>query len=107
MASPIVIDVPHRLGRAEARRRMRARVGELPGHIPGGVAEVTSSWLDENRMAIAVAALGQRLSAELEAQETRVRVTLDLPPALAFFAGAIEAAVQRKGAELLLGPDSN
>jgi len=82
---------------------MQARIGELPGHIPGGVADVRSSWPEEYRMALEVAALGQRVSAVLDVEDRRIRINLELPPMLRFASGAIEAAVQRKGRALLLG----
>jgi hypothetical protein len=96
------IDLPHTLGREEARRRIKARIGELPGHMPGGAAEVRSSWPDEYRMALDVAALGQSVSAMLDIEESRIRISLELPPMLRFAAGAIEAAIRRKGDSLLL-----
>ena len=100
------IDIPHAIGREEARRRMQARVGELPAHIPGGVAEVESSWPEPYRMNLSASAMGQRLTATIDVEETRVRVRFDLPPMLRFASGAIEAAVRRKGGELLLGDAS-
>ncbi len=102
MANPTVIDIPHSLGQAEAARRIRSRIGELPAHIPGGVAEVAHSWPAENRMALDVAALGQRLTATLDVEERVVRVTMVLPAMLSFMSGAIAAAVKAKGGQLLL-----
>lgn len=100
------IDLPHNLGREEARRRMQARIGELPGHMPGGVADVRASWPQDYRMALDVAALGQSVSAVLDVEDKLIRISLELPPMLRFASGAIEAAVQRKGRELLLGDSS-
>ena len=103
MAAPTIIDIPHKLTRAEVRRRMQARIGELPAHIPGGVAEVRASWPSEDRMALEVAAMGQTLNTTIDVQDRLVRVSLVLPPMLSFFSGAIAAAVERKGGKLLLG----
>ncbi|MDB5717412.1 MAG: hypothetical protein JWM38_839 [Sphingomonas bacterium] len=58
-------------------------------------------------MALEVAAMGQRLSATLDVEDRLIRVSLVLPPMLGFMSGAISAAVQRKGAELLLGDKSD
>lgn len=99
--SPVTIDVPHRLGRAGARARMKARVGDLAGHIPGGFAEVTSSWTGEDEMRLDVKAMGQEITARLEVQDSLVRVHLMLPPMLAFFSGAIGAAVKEGGTRML------
>ncbi|GGE83696.1 polyhydroxyalkanoic acid system family protein [Sphingomonas prati] len=106
MANPTIIDLPHSLGRDEARRRIRSRIGELPGHIPGGVATVKSSWEGEDRMTMQVAAMGQEVTATLDVQDTLVRVSLILPGMLSFFTGAIAAGVKAKGSDLLLGDDS-
>jgi hypothetical protein len=103
MTPPTVIDIPHTLGREEAKRRMTTRIGELPAHIPGGVAEVRSSWPGEYQMALEVAAMGQHLSATLDVQDRSIRVRLILPPMLSFMADAITTAVRDQGSQLLLG----
>jgi hypothetical protein len=99
--NPITIDVPHKLGRAGARARMKARVGDLAGHIPGGFAEVKSAWPSEDEMALNVRAMGQEIVATLEVLDSVVRVHLILPPMLGFFSGAIEAAVKEGGTRML------
>jgi hypothetical protein len=43
MAAPTIIDIPHNLGRDEARRHMAAGIGKLASHIPGGAVAVTCS----------------------------------------------------------------
>ncbi|TVV76854.1 polyhydroxyalkanoic acid system family protein [Sphingomonas solaris] len=105
MSNPTIIDIPHKLGRDEARRRMKARIGELPAHIPGGVAEVKAQWPGEDRMALEVKALGQAVSATADVADDHIRVSLILPPMLAMFGGKIAEVVARKGGTLLLGQD--
>lgn len=100
------IDLPHQLGRAEAKRRIQSRIGELAGYIPGGAAEVNSSWPEEYRLALDVAAMGQKVDATIEVEERIVRLNLELPMMLRFASGAIEAVIQRKGGDLLLGGNS-
>ena len=101
MSEPVTIDVPHRLGKAGARDRLKSRVGDLAGHIPGGMAEVRSSWPSEDEMALEINAMGQAVSARLEVLDTAVRVHLMLPPMLAFFSGMIGAAVREGGTRML------
>ena len=100
MNAPIVIDLPHSLGAAEAKRRLQSRIGELKDHIPGGAAEVQSSWAGD-RMDLRVSALGQDVSAKIDVLERSVRLELVLPPMLSFFGKQIEALIRRKGPELL------
>ncbi len=102
MPEPTIIDIRHHLGRAEAKRRIAGRIGDLPQHIPGGIAQVTSSWPGEDRMALTVVAMGQKVAATLDIEDSLVRVQLELPLMLSFMSGAITAALERKGGELLL-----
>lgn len=101
MAVPVTIDVPHRLGRAGARERLRTRVGELGDHLPGGMAEVRATWPGEDEMALEISAMGQVIPARLEVHDTFVRVHISLPPMLAYFSGMIGAAVRESGTRLL------
>lgn len=100
MTSPITVDLPHNLGAAEARRRIAGGIGSLKDHIPGGAADVRSSW-EGDRMNLQVTAMGQEVSARIDVQERVVRVEMVLPPMLAFFGRQIEGLLRRQGAELL------
>jgi hypothetical protein len=101
MSVPVTIDVPHKLGQAGARERLRARVGELGGHMPAGIGQVRHSWPSENEMALEIAAMGQTIPARLEILDDVVRVHVTLPAMLAYFSGMIGAAVRDQGTKLL------
>lgn len=100
MANPIIVDLPHNLGAQEAKRRMQGGIGKLKDHIPGGAAEVESSWVDD-RMELVVHAMGQEVRAHVDVEERLVRLQLDLPPVLSFFGKQIEALIRRQGAQML------
>lgn len=100
MVQPIVINLPHNLGAEEAKRRMQGGVGRLKDHIPGGSAEVRSSW-EGDRMHLDVRALGQEVTGHIDVMDTKVRLEFTLPAFLALFAGKIEGLLASKGAELL------
>lgn len=106
MASGPTIDIPHTLGRAEVRRRLTARIGELPQHIPGGVAQMSTAWPSEDQMTLHVVALGQSADAVIDIEDRLVRVKLILPPILSFMAAPIAAMIQRTGQQLLLDDHS-
>lgn len=101
MSNPLVVDIPHKLGRAEARRRMSAKVGDLPKHIPGGMAQVRSSWPSDDRMNVVVTAMGQEVVCDLDVRDDLVRVSLVLPPMLGMMSGMIEGIVRERGASAL------
>ena len=100
MNKPIVVDLPHRLGAEEAKARMQRGIGKLKEHIPGGNAEVQSSWQGD-RLNLRVQAMGQEVSGHIDVHETKVTLELMLPAFLAMFAGPIEAMLQKKGNVLL------
>ncbi len=99
MTTPIQVDIPHKLGAAEAKRRIDGGIGRLKDFIPGA-AEVRSAWT-EDRLGLQIQAMGQEVNAQIDVRDTHVRVELLLPPALAFFGQTIAGALQRTGAELL------
>lgn len=99
MSGPISVDLPHRLGAEEARRRIAGNVGSLTQHLPAG-AQVSSAWHGD-RLQLDVSLLGQKVEAAIDVEESLVRVTVLLPPALAFFGKAVEAGL-RRGAPALL-----
>jgi Putative polyhydroxyalkanoic acid system protein (PHA_gran_rgn) len=99
MSNPMIVDLPHKLGAEEARRRIERNVGKLSEHIPGG-AQVSSRWTG-NRLDLDVGAMGQQVAAEIDIQETIVRMKVTLPPALAFFGAMVEPLLRKQGAEML------
>ena len=98
---PISVDLPHNLGRDEARRRIANNIHKLKDHIPGGSAQVQSSWAGDD-LTLNVSAMGQSVEALIGVDEKVVHCRIMLPGFLAMFAGPIEAALQKKGADILL-----
>ncbi|GAA4007626.1 hypothetical protein GCM10022280_00150 [Sphingomonas swuensis] len=97
---PVHVDLPHKLGRAEARRRIADNVHKLASFIPGG-ASVTHEWQGD-RLDLNIAAMGQVVDARLDVEDALVRCHLQLPGLLAMLAKPIEAALRSKGSDLLL-----
>ena len=99
MTQPIEVDLPHSLGKDEARRRIANNLHKLQEHIPGG-AQVQSGWTGD-QLNLDVAAMGQAVTAQIDVQETKVHLKVLLPPMLGMFSGMIQAALQKKGSVLL------
>jgi len=99
MSQPIEVDLPHSLGKDEARRRIAKNVHRLTDHIPGG-AQVQSGWSGD-QLNLSVQALGDSVQSTIDVEDTRVRVRVLLPGMLGMFAGVIQAGLQKKGSVLL------
>lgn len=101
MAKPVEVDLPHSLGREEARRRIAANIHKLEDHIPGGTADVKSHW-DGDELTLLVEAMGQSVEAKIAVDERVVHCRMLLPGMLAMFARPIAAMLEKKGNDLLL-----
>jgi Putative polyhydroxyalkanoic acid system protein (PHA_gran_rgn) len=99
MSQPIEVDLPHNLGKDEARRRIANNIHRLQEHIPGG-AKVESGWAGD-QLNLSVHALGDSVQSTIDVEETKVHVKVLLPGLLGMFAGPIQVALQKKG-DLLL-----
>ena len=99
MTQPIEVDLPHKLGKDEARRRIANNVHKLQEHIPGG-AQVQSGWAGD-QMNLDVAAMGQVVTATIDVAESVVKLRVLLPGMLGMFSGVVQAALQKKGDVLL------
>ena len=90
MTHPIEVDMPHNLGKEEARRRIANNIHRLQDHIPGG-ANVESGWTGD-QLNLRVQALGDSVQSTIDVEETKVRVRVLLPGMLGMFSGVIQAA---------------
>jgi putative polyhydroxyalkanoate system protein len=99
-SQPIHVDMPHKLGRTEARRRIADNIHKLTSFFPGG-GSVTHQWQGD-RLDLDITAMGQSVTARIEVEDALIRVHVALPGLLGMMAKPIEAALRSKGSELLL-----
>ena len=99
MSQPIDVDLPHNLGKEEAKRRIGSNIHKLEQHIPGG-AHVQSGWSGD-QLNLQVSAMGEAVNANIDVQETNVHVKVLLPGILGMFSGLVQATLQKKGNVLL------
>ncbi|WAT17481.1 polyhydroxyalkanoic acid system family protein [Aurantiacibacter sp. MUD11] len=98
------IEIPHNLGREEVRRRLAENSHRIGDNIPGGMAQVDTSWPSENRMAMAISAMGQSLTGHIDVEDDKVVFHMILPPALGFLSPIVEGAIRDQGERLLEPP---
>ena len=100
---PLVVTISHRLGRAEAKRRIESGLGAIRGEIARYVKEMDYRW-DGYRLDFRVSAVMQTITGQLEVYEEFVRVELSLPRLLHLLGKGIAGRIERRGAALLEGP---
>jgi hypothetical protein len=101
------VPIPHNLGREEARRRLKANSHRMGHGIPGGASLLDTSWPSEDRMTLAIGAMGQNISGHIDIEDTQVVLTVDLPPALGFIEPIIAGAIKQSGQKMLAPPASD
>ncbi|MFY9958828.1 polyhydroxyalkanoic acid system family protein [Bradyrhizobium sp.] len=99
MSAPLVVSIPHRLGREEATRRLKAGLTRAATSIP--VLKVDEERWQDNRMVFRVRALGQAAAGHLDVEDDHVRLEVTLPWLLQRFAEVAQVAIQNRGRLLL------
>ncbi len=102
MSAPLIVSIPHRLGREEALRRLRTGLGRAAASIP--VLHVDEERWDGDQMFFRVRALGQAVSGQLDVTDDHVRLEVMLPWLLQRFAQMAQAAIRERGQLLLSKP---
>jgi Putative polyhydroxyalkanoic acid system protein (PHA_gran_rgn) len=100
MGTPITLNIPHQLGRAEARRRIEAGFAKALAHLPGGGANCNETW-NGDRLDFSVATMGQTVAGTVEVFDTEVRMLIDLPGMLGLVGGALSGQLLKVGQRLL------
>src|SRR5436190_24254350 len=99
MSAPVVVSIPHRLGREEAMRRLKTGLSRATSSVP--VLSVDEERWEDNRMVFRVRALGQAASGHVDVADDHVKVEVVLPWLLQRFAEMAQAAIRSRGNLLL------
>ena len=99
MSAPLVVSIPHQLGRDEATRRLKAGLTRAAASIP--VLKVDEERWDGDRMVFRVRAAGQTASGHLDVADDHVRLEVTLPWLLQRFAEVAQVAIRNRGQLLL------
>ena len=103
MSAPLVVSIPHRLGREEAVRRLKTGLGRAAASIP--VMQVEEERWNGDSMNFRIRALGQIASGQVDVADDHVKVQVVLPWLLQRFAEMAQATIRKRG-QLLLGKDA-
>ena len=99
MSAPLIVSIPHRLGREEASRRLKAGLTRAAASIP--MLQVDEERWEGDRLFFCVRALGQAASGHVDVAEDHARLEVTLPWLLQRFAKAAQVAIRNRGNLLL------
>lgn len=100
MSEPLIVMLPHRLGKDEALRRIKAGLGRAKTEFAWLMALEEEVWTGD-RLSFRAAALGQRAFGTIDVYEQAVRLEVTLPWLLARFAHAAQRVIGQKGQLML------
>jgi hypothetical protein len=100
MPEPLIVVIPHSLGKDEALRRIKAGIGRAQGEFARLLSVEEETWSGD-RLTFRVSALGQRASGFIDIYEGAVRLEVTLPWLLAKFAAAAQRVIGHKGQLML------
>ena len=100
MSEPLIVVIPHRLGKDEALRRIKDGISRAKTEFAWLLSLEEEVWTGD-RLSFRVSALGQRASGFIDVYEANVRLEVILPWLLARFAQAAQRVIGRKGQLML------
>ena len=100
MSTPVTISVPHRLGKAEAVRRLQAGLGRMRTNLSALIAIEQEVWSGDT-LRFQMRGLGQTAAGTIEVLDDSLRIEVMLPWLLARLAERLAPAMRREATLLL------
>lgn len=103
MTRPVAVNIPHKLGKEEARKRLVEGFGRMREQLTGGfgtLVKFQDRW-EGDRLHFEGSAIGQRITGRVDVLEDSVQMQIDLPEMLAAIADRIIPRFQQEGQKLL------
>ncbi|WP_278391558.1 polyhydroxyalkanoic acid system family protein [Sphingobium yanoikuyae] len=94
------IDIPHQLGREEAKRRVEQGLPKLEQHIPGG-GTMTATWPSDYALDMEISAMAQTIPVKLLIEEDKVHGTVSIPMFLKMMSGPISDFIKTSAQKML------
>ena len=103
MSQPLLVSIPHRLGRLEARRRLDSGIGRLRSELNAFLSGLDYHW-EGDTLNFVASAMWQRITGRIKVLDDVVRVEIDLPWIMHLLRDTIAKQVRGRGIELLEKP---
>lgn len=100
MSKPVVVDIPHRLGKEEAARRLKTGLDRVVQAVGDKAATVEQKW-EGDHLDFSVRIFGQATSGKLDVAEEHVHLEVQLPWGLGLLAEKAKGMIQERGKLLL------
>lgn len=106
MSQPLVVSIPHRLGRQEAKRRLDSGISRLRPELAGLISTLDYSW-DQDRLNFSTTAMWQTITGAIEVLDDAVRIEIQLPWMMRLLADTVAKQVRGRGIAMLEKPPAD
>ena len=103
MPQPIIVTIPHRLGKDQARRRLQVGLSQVHSQVSSNLVMLNDTWAGDH-MNFQARLLGQSTTGSVDVSDDHVRLEVQLPWVLAMVANKAKALVKRQGQLMLDKP---
>ena len=103
MSKPLIVSIPHHLGREEAARRIKSGLGAARANYSALLTIREETWTGD-QLAFNLSALGQSAVGVIDVADDHVRLEVQLPWLLAMVAEKLTPAIRKEGTLMLEKP---
>jgi hypothetical protein len=100
MSKPLVVSIPHRLGKDEAIRRLKSGFGNAQSNFGNFFTVQDETWTGD-QLSFRLSALGQAAAGTVAVADDHVDIEVQLPWLLAKFAEKAQVMIQKQGQLML------
>jgi len=103
MSQPVVVTIPHRLGKQEAIRRLQTGFKNVRSNLGEKFVVLKDDWAGDH-LDFRASLLGQSTTGTIDVAEDHVRLEVELPWMLSLLANKAKELVKRQGQLMLDKP---
>src|SRR5919199_3980198 len=100
MSKPLVVTVPHELGRQEVKNRLQNGMGQLRSQLAPFASSIEESWTGD-RLDFRLVTLGQTITGAIDVLDDSVRIEVHLPWILSLIAEKLKGRIRQQGIAML------
>jgi putative polyhydroxyalkanoic acid system protein len=100
MSQPIIVSVPHRLGKEEAVRRLKSGLERSRAAVGSQFSVLQEEWSGEH-LTLRIALFGQATEGMIDVAEDHIRIEVQVPWFIGMLADKAKALIQRQGQLML------
>ena len=101
--STMTVSIPHQLSRPDAKEKVEQLLDQVKQQYGGSIGRIDETWTDDT-LDFKISVMAMSLTGQVFVEDSVVRLEVELPAALAMFAGGVKKTIEEEGRKLLNKP---